>query len=122
MTDVHAEGVSVDEHVHVEGDPPCPGCGFTGNLGPVLVHRGVYALYETPAGGRHLVYQPDGAAGDFHVPDIPAEALPLVQSFLNNGLPPAVLALLQGKASPVKLLGLMRSAIGGGEAAGDGPG
>jgi hypothetical protein len=82
---------------------------------PVVVHSGIYVLYATPEGGRHLVYKPDGEDVDQHVPDIPAEALPLVQSFLNQGLPPAVLALLQGKASPMKILGLMRSAANGGE-------
>jgi hypothetical protein len=110
----------IDEHVHVDGDPPCPGCGY---LVPVVVHSGRYTLYATPAGGRHLVYRPDGAEGDIQVPDIPAEALPLVQSFLDRGLPAPVLAMMQGKLSPVKMLGLMRNAIGGnGEAAGDEPG
>lgn len=78
---------------------------------PRLVHRGIYSLYETPDGGRHLVYRRlesvddagqareiDGAH-DEHLPDIPPSAIPLIENFLQNGLPPAVLAMLDGKLS-----------------------
>src|SRR5690348_11193731 len=73
---------------------------------PRLVHSGTYALYETPDGGRHLVYRPTTQTGedghlleatdaeDMHLPDIPPAALPLVNSFLEHGFPPAILTLL----------------------------
>jgi hypothetical protein len=90
---------------------------------PQLVHSGTYALYETPDGGRHLVYRQtvaaDDAGGlhevageDAHLPDIPPAALPLIDSFLTNGFPPAVLALLNGKLNPATVLKAMRGANG----------
>lgn len=88
---------------------------------PELVHAGRYALYATPGGGRHLSYRPDGIEQDIHIPDIPPEALGFVQHFLENGLPPAVLALLQGGSlSPLKALAALRGVIGNGNGDGDG--
>jgi len=97
----------------------------------VLVHSGVYSLFTTPAGGRHLVYRPDGGPEDVQVPDIPAAALPLVENFLTYGLPPQIVALLGqlvGKDRPgvVQLASLFRSLSGQLTAAaangnGDGP-
>lgn len=86
----------------------------TEQAAPELVHAGRYALFTTPSGGRHLVYQPDELGEDVHVPDIPAEALPLVQNFLENGLPPAILAMLGGKMSPLKMLGHLKEAMNSG--------
>lgn len=91
-------------------------------VAPYLVHSGTYALYATPDGGRHLVYQArTGRAGDgsqteiaepqdAHLPDIPPAALPLIDSWLQNGFPPAVLAMLSGKLSPATVLKAMRNA------------
>lgn len=90
---------------------------------PKLVHSGTYALYETPDGGRHLVYQQtlctdaEGLAHavetqDAHLPDIPPEALPLISSFIDHGFPPAVLALLSGKLSPVAVMKALRNGPG----------
>jgi hypothetical protein len=77
---------------------------------PQLVHEGRYALYITADGGRHLTYRPDGAPADVHIPDIPAAALGLVENFLTYGLPPQIVALLGGKISPMKLMGVAREA------------
>jgi hypothetical protein len=74
---------------------------------PVLVHSGVYTLWETPGGGRLLAYKRltttyEGQVVDIpepqdeRLPHIPAEALPLVSQFLDNGIPPQVLQLLTG--------------------------
>lgn len=90
---------------------------------PKLIHSGTYALYETPDGGRHLVYRrtrsvdEDGQLrevdmDDAHLPDIPPEALPLIGSFVDNGFPPAVLAMLSGKVSPMNVLKAMRNGTG----------
>lgn len=79
---------------------------------PVLVHSGTYALYETPDGGRHLVYRRDGEDADTHLPDIPAAALPLIENFLAHGLPPAVLAMLSGKLSPMAVMKALRNGAG----------
>jgi hypothetical protein len=93
---------------------------------PKLTHSGLYTLWETPDGGRLLVYKrlhtrdPDtGKIVDIHaprderLPHVPAEALPLLSMWLDNGFPPQVLAMLRaGKASPGALLGLLRG-LGG---------
>lgn len=93
----------------------------TVHTGPQLVHSGIYALFMTPEGGRHLMYQPDGAPEAIHVPDIPAAALGLVDNFLSYGLPPAIAAMLEGKMSPTKVLGLARQAAAVMAANGDAP-
>lgn len=85
--------------------------------GPRLIHTGVYAIYETPAGGVHVTWRRSAAhdsetgqvrevegAADEHMPDIPPEALPLIGQFISTGIPPAILAMLQGKSSPLALL------------------
>jgi hypothetical protein len=95
--------------------------------GPRLLHSGVYALYQTPDGGRHLSYQPTMATGeggqigpvtvgDQHLPDVPPSALGLVNAFIESGFPPAVLALLDGKMSPMKIMAALRE-TGAGHAA-----
>lgn len=102
--------------------------------GPRLIHQGTYALFETPSGGRHVVFcrhfaadpetgevrQVDGAE-DEHLPDFPAEALPLVSRVLDHGIPPEIMAVLTGKASPLGLLRQLRNGAGEAEveAAGD---
>jgi hypothetical protein len=86
---------------------------------PRLLHSGIYALYETPDGGRHLSYQPTlacdeaGELGpvtveDQHLPDVPPSALGLINAFLENGFPPTVLALLDGKMSPMRIMAALR--------------
>lgn len=89
--------------------------------GPVLVHSGIYTLYETPGGGRHVVYKRTASvdeagqlreideAEDVHLPDIPPEALPLIGAWLEHGFPPAVLAVLQGKGNPLAMIRAMRN-------------
>lgn len=91
---------------------------------PKLVHAGTYALYETPDGGRHLSYRRTASvdeegqvrevvgAEDQHLPDIPPAALPLISAWLENGFPPAVLAMLDGKLNPVAMLKAMRNGTG----------
>jgi hypothetical protein len=88
--------------------------------GPALIHQGTYALYETPAGGRHVVFRrylaadPDTGevrdvdGGDEHLPDFPPEALPLLSRFIEQGIPPQILAVLQGKSSVMGLLAELR--------------
>lgn len=91
---------------------------------PILLHHGTYALYETPAGGRHLVYERAEARGDDgelhavtgegpgHLPDFPREALPLLSQFLDHGIPAPILAVLRGQASPAALLAQLRGGDG----------
>ena len=88
---------------------------------PRLVHSGTYALYETPDGGRHLVYRrmaeldDEGelvslpGQADAHLPDIPPQAIPLIENFIAHGLPPPVLAMLSGKLSPMTVMKAMRN-------------
>lgn len=88
---------------------------------PKLVHSGVYALWETPEGGRLLAYKRlttvDEAGQVLDVPDpqdeqlphIPAEALPLVSVFLDQGIPPQIMGILQGGKGR---LGAVRALLG----------
>jgi hypothetical protein len=97
---------------------------------PRLIHTGTYALWRTPAGGVHVVYQRTAAADpetgevrpvdgeDEHLPDIPPEALPLVDQFLAHGIPPGILAAAEAMAagaSPVALLRQLAARNGGGD-------
>jgi hypothetical protein len=98
--------------------------GIEAPVTPRLVHAGTYALYETPDGGRHLTYRPttqtapDGHlveaadAEDQHLPDIPPEALPLIDQVLTNGIPAQVLAMLSGKLNPMAVMKAMRNGTG----------
>jgi hypothetical protein len=74
---------------------------------PILAHAGKYWLFETPDGGRHLIYQRTSAtneetgevqaidgAPEQHLPDFPAAALPLIDKVISEGLPPQVVALM----------------------------
>jgi hypothetical protein len=103
--------------------------------GPRLIHTGRYAVYEslTVPGGVHVTWRRDAAADDDgqvrevedapdeHMPDIPPEALPLIGQFIASGIPPAILAVLQGKASPLAMLRqLGHAGNGDGQEAGDG--
>lgn len=109
------------EQAALSGDDAAAPADHSGAAAPVLLHTGVYAIYATPAGGRHLAYRPDGAAEDIHIPDIPAAAIGLVENFLTYGLPPQIVAMLGGKLSPVKLLSSLRQ-ISGQMAAAEGNG
>jgi hypothetical protein len=51
---------------------------------PEPIQQGKYALYETPDGGRHLVYQPEGEAEAQHLP-IPPMVVALAQEALTTG-------------------------------------
>lgn len=100
---------------------------------PVLVHSGLYTLWQTPDGGRMLVFkrlhtrdEHSGAVVDIHapkderLPPVPPEALPLISMWLDHGFPPAVLAMLKaGKANPAAILGLLRGMGGLGAAVAD---
>jgi hypothetical protein len=93
---------------------------------PVLVHSGVYTLWQTPEGGRllafkrlHTVDPHTGAVVDIHnpaderLPHVPAEALPLLSMWLENGFPPAILAMMRsGRANPAALLKQLRELAG----------
>lgn len=70
-----------------DAPPPAP---------PAPVSCGRYALYETPGGGRHLVYRPDGEDEDQHV-DIPAFIMNMAQKAM-NGEGPGLLGKLMGGA------------------------
>jgi hypothetical protein len=52
-------------------------------------------------------------SGDLHLPDVPASAIPMLNSFLTNGFPPAVLGLLEGKISPLKIMAALKDASNG---------
>lgn len=101
---------------------------------PRLLHSGTYALWETPAGGRHLVYRRTAALDpetgqvrevdgeDLHLPDFPPEALPLLSAFLEHGIPPAVLSVMQsmaggngGRMAALKAMTGMLAGAGGSE-------
>lgn len=89
---------------------------------PKLVHSGVYTLWETPGGGRLLAYKRlttvDEAGQvldvpeptDERLPHIPAEALPLVSVFLDQGIPPQILQVLA--AGGKGRLGAIRALLG----------
>jgi len=99
---------------------------------PKLAHSGLYTLWETPQGGRLLVFKRlhtrDPATGkvvDIHrpqderLPHVPPEALPLLSMWLDNGFPPAILAMMKaGKVNPAALLGLIRDVAAGAPADG----
>lgn len=99
---------------------------------PKLAHSGLYTLWETPGGGRLLVFKRlhtrDPATGavvdihrprDEHLPHVPPEALPLLSMWLDNGFPPAILAMMKaGKVNPAALLGLIRDMAAGASADG----
>lgn len=101
---------------------------------PTLVHSGLYTLWQTPEGGRMLVFKRlhtrDDATGkvvDIHapvderLPPVPPEALPLLSMWLDNGFPPAILAMLKaGKVDLPGLIGLIKGAAAGGGLAGGG--
>lgn len=101
--------------------------------GPRLIHTGTYAVYQTPAGGVHVVWRRTAAADpdrpgevrrvegadDEHMPDIPPEAIPLIERFLAVGIPDNILAVLQGKSSPIGLLRELVTLNGGGGQADD---
>ncbi len=102
---------------------------------PKLAHSGLYTLWETPDGGRLLVFKRlhtrDPGTGkiiDIHrprderLPFVPAEALPLLSMWLDNGFPPAILAMMKaGKVNPAALLGLIRDVASGAAADGQPP-
>lgn len=87
---------------------PLAGTGSEPEPGPRLIHSGTYALYATPEGGRVVAYRRTMAAAedgqilavtgcpDLHLPVIPVEALPLISTWLENGFPPRILAMLRG--------------------------
>jgi hypothetical protein len=92
-----------------------------------LVHAGMYTLWQTPGGGRMLVFKRlhtrDEATGrvvDIHqpqderLPPVPPEALPLLSMWLDNGFPPAILAMMKaGKVSPGGILASLRDLMAG---------
>jgi hypothetical protein len=60
------------------------------------VSQGTYALYETPKGGIHLVYRPEGASEDQHM-DIPPLAVQAARSM--SGMPDGGLGLMRKMAA-----------------------
>jgi len=57
---------------------------------PVLLSRGQYSIYQTPDEGLHLVYRPEEAAEDAHIP-IPARLLKLAGAAAGGRGPLAML-------------------------------
>lgn len=51
---------------------------------PVPVSQGTYALFETPAGGLHLVYRVKGAETDTHM-DIPRFVIDMAAKAAGGG-------------------------------------
>jgi hypothetical protein len=74
--------------------PAAPAADAPAPAPPAPVSCGRYALYETPGGGRHLVYRPDGEAEDAHV-DIPPFIMNMAQRAM-NGEGPGLLGKLMG--------------------------
>jgi hypothetical protein len=67
---------------------------------PAPVSAGRYALFETPGGGRHLVYHPDGGPdgieGDQHI-DIPGFIVSMAEKAASGeGIAPGMLGRLLG--------------------------
>jgi hypothetical protein len=93
---------------------------------PKLVHSGLYTLWETPEGGRVLIFKRlhtrdpvTGKVVDIHqpkderLPEVPADALPLVSMWLDNGFPPAILAMIKaGRANPLAMIKQLRDMAG----------
>lgn len=94
---------------------------------PKLTHSGLYTLWETPDGGRLLVFkrlhtrdEHSGKVIDVHqptderLPAVPPEALPLISMWLDNGFPPAILAMLKaGKVNPAGIVSALRDVLAG---------
>ena len=55
--------------------------------------KGVFSLYETPSGGYHLAYRPDGADEDQHI-DVPGWIISMARQAEGGGLNP--MAMLKG--------------------------
>jgi hypothetical protein len=103
-------------------EPATTGPGAAEAAAPLLLHAGTYALYSTPDGGLHITFTrtvatgPDGqqraveGAPDEHLPDIPREAVPMLESWLRHGFPPAVLRLLAGDLNPLAIVKALRAA------------
>lgn len=78
---------------------------------PQLIHRGTYALYRTPAGAYHCVYQRAEAADEtgtirpvedapqIHLRELSERAAVMVASLLDRDtpIPPMMQAVLEGK-------------------------
>jgi hypothetical protein len=92
---------------------------------PKVVHSGMYTLWETPDGGRLLAFKrlhttdeggrvidlPEPV--DERLPHVPAEALPLLSMWLEQGFPPAILAMIRaGKANPLAMIKQLRDMAG----------
>lgn len=73
----------------------------TESTGPKVLHKGVYTLYETPDGGMHIAYRPDGAEADEHL-EIPGHMVRLADM------------AAQGKMSPGQIMKSMAGMFGGG--------
>ena len=63
--------------------------------GPVAVSKGTYALFQTPAGGLHLVYRVIGADQDTHM-EIPAFVVTMATKAATGGGGPADIMKMLG--------------------------
>lgn len=64
--------------------------------GPVPISAGRYALYDTPQGGKHLVYKPDGTDEDQHI-EIPGFIVSMAEKAASGGgIAPGMLGRLIG--------------------------
>jgi hypothetical protein len=57
--------------------------------------RGTFALYETPDGGYHIAYKPDGEEDTRHA-EIPGAALKMAQALSGSKNPFAVIGKMMG--------------------------
>lgn len=90
---------------------------------PQLIHSGTYALWRTPTGGYHVVYQreqaadengtilPVGDAPPQHLRELSEQAATMVARLLDRDtpIPPMMQAVLDGKMPSVKDLLKMRA-------------
>ena len=67
--------------------------------GPVPFLKGVFAIYNTPDGGVHISYRPDGAETDEHI-QVPGLVMNLVKEMQETGKMP----------NPIAMFKLMRGA------------
>lgn len=61
---------------------------------PVPYLKGAFALYNTPDGGIHVSYRPDGADADEHI-QIPGIMMTLVREMNDTGKLPNPLQLMK---------------------------
>lgn len=61
---------------------------------PTPFLAGRFALFDTPDGGIHLAYRPDGEPEDHHE-QLPADLVGLMRTLKEGGKPPSPMAMMR---------------------------